>query len=98
MSQEFPILVEESKKLICESLAKISEIVAREPAELQAGTPQRQVPLFFPQGIGSITLTATVTSIGTLTFTISGSSATKPDVLGMKDFGQESEINVPAET
>jgi len=78
MSQEVTVLMNESKQLICDSLAKISEIIGKSDAVGDKVAPPREVPLFFPRGIGSITLTVKVTNVGELTFTISGENAAKP--------------------
>lgn len=78
MEQQLTALTEESKKLICDSLSKIAEIVSKAEDVDSRVNPPREVPLFFPHGIGSITLKVNVTGVAELSFSITGENAPKP--------------------
>lgn len=73
MDQQLNELTQESKRLICDSLSKVAEIVSAS----HAASP-REIPLFFPKGIELISLKVNATGIGELTFTISGDPNSKP--------------------
>ncbi|MEK6784152.1 MAG: hypothetical protein AABY61_01595 [Nitrospirota bacterium] len=77
MNKNLTTLTTDSQKLLIETVKQLEKIISTNESGSEKGASNREGPLFFPGGIGYISITVKPQGQGEVTFTVSGQYATK---------------------
>jgi len=85
MNKNLTALTTDSQKLLIETVKQLEKIISTNESGSEKGASNREGPLFFPGGIGYISITVKPQGQGEVTFTVSGQYTPKQSALKEAD-------------